>query len=93
MMRVLSIRSIIVSVFLSVALGLLAQSRWITADSDKDVNAPNTWIAFRKDFNLKKAPSEALAKIGADSKYWLWVNGDLVVFEGGLKRGPSPSDS
>lgn len=93
MMRVLNIRSIIVSVFLSVALGLLAQSRWIIADSDKDVNAPNTWIAFRKDFNLKKVPSEALAKIGADSKYWLWVNGDLVVFEGGLKRGPSPSDS
>ena len=28
-----------------------------------------------------------------DSKYWLWVNGQLVVFEGELKRGPNPQDS
>ena len=28
-----------------------------------------------------------------DSKYWLWINGEMVVFEGGLKRGPTPTDS
>ena len=28
-----------------------------------------------------------------DSKYWLWVNGQMVVFEGGLKRGPNPEDT
>jgi hypothetical protein len=28
-----------------------------------------------------------------DSKYWLWINGQLVVFEGGLKRGPTPNDT
>ena len=34
-----------------------------------------------------------MARIAADSKYWLWINGRLVVFEGGLKRGPSPQSS
>lgn len=38
-------------------------------------------------------PSSVVARIGADSKYWLWVNGRLVVFEGGLKRGPNPQDT
>ena len=34
-----------------------------------------------------------MARIACDSKYWLWINGDLVVFEGQLKRGPTPSDT
>ena len=55
--------------------------------------APNQWLAFRKDVTLDAVPAQALAGIAADSKYWLWVNGQLVVFEGGLKRGPNPSDS
>ena len=56
-------------------------------------DAPNQWIAFRKDVALDAIPSVAEARIAADSKYWLWVNGQLVVFEGGLKRGPNPQDS
>ncbi len=55
--------------------------------------APNQWIAFRKDVTLDAVPSEAPARIAVDSKYWLWVNGKMVVFEGALKRGPNPSDS
>ena len=31
--------------------------------------------------------------IAVDSKYWLWVNDSLVVFEGGLKRGPNSQDT
>ncbi len=54
---------------------------------------PNQWIAFRKDVTLDEVPAEAIAKIAADSKYWLWVNGTLAVFEGSLKRGPNPDDS
>ena len=54
---------------------------------------PNQWIAFRRDVTLDAAPASALARIAVDSKYWLWVNGQLVVFEGGLKRGPTPTDS
>ncbi len=36
---------------------------------------------------------EAVARIAADSKYWLWINGKIVVWEGGLKRGPTPRDT
>lgn len=54
---------------------------------------PNQWIAFRKDIDLKEKPAEAVARIAADSKYWLWINGRPVISEGGLKRGPTPADS
>ena len=56
-------------------------------------DAPNQWIAFRKDVRLDAVPASAVARIAVDSKYWLWVNGKLAVFEGGLKRGPNPHDS
>ena len=65
---------------------------WITAD-DSLRNRPNTWMEFRKDFTLKKKPKSVEARIAADSKYWLWVNGRLAVFEGGLKRGPNRTDT
>ena len=53
----------------------------------------NQWIAFRKDIRLGEVPQRAVAAIAADSKYWLWINGTLAVFEGSLKRGPNPDDS
>lgn len=53
----------------------------------------NEWTAFRKDIVLDEIPAQAMAKIAVDSKYWLWINGNIVVFEGGLKRGPNPTDS
>ena len=56
-------------------------------------DAPNRWIAFRKEFRLEEPPRTAIARIAVDSKYWLWVNGHLVVFEGQLKRGPTPRDT
>lgn len=65
---------------------------WITAD-DAQRNQTNTWMEFRKDFQLGKKPKKVEARIAADSKYWLWVNGTLAVFEGGLKRGPNRTDT
>lgn len=56
-------------------------------------NATNTWLAFRKEINLTRKPEKALVNIAVDSKYWLWVNGELAVFEGGVKRGPTPTDT
>jgi hypothetical protein len=57
-------------------------------------NGPaNTWRAFRKKVALPSAPASAPALIAADSKYWLWINGKQVVFEGALKRGPNTMDS
>ncbi len=68
---------------------------WINTSSvnPRQVNASGSWHAFRKDVNVKSVPEKAIARIAVDSKYWLWVNGELVVFEGGLKRGPNPRDS
>ena len=54
--------------------------------------ADGEWQCFRKEFTLLSAKNVSL-KIAADTKYWLWVNGELVVREGGLKRGPNPTDS
>ena len=67
---------------------LTGQWIWQTADGPA-----NTWSAFRKKLTLSSVPADARALIAADSKYWLWINGKQVVFEGGLKRGPNTSDS
>jgi hypothetical protein len=56
-------------------------------------NETNTWIDFRKDIEVESVPGRAIAKIACDSKYWLWVNGEMAVFEGQLKRGPNPNDT
>jgi alpha-L-rhamnosidase len=61
---------------------------WQTADGPA-----NSWVAFRKRVTLGSAPASAIAQLAVDSKYWLWVNGQLVVFEGGLKRGPNRTDT
>jgi hypothetical protein len=58
------------------------------------VNGPaNTWACFRKTVNLTTVPATVIANIAVDSKYWLWINGTMVVFEGGLKRGPNVTDT
>ncbi|MFV1980529.1 MAG: T9SS type A sorting domain-containing protein [Rhodothermia bacterium] len=53
----------------------------------------NIWVAFRKTVNLDAAPGRAIASIAVDSKYWMWINGEPVIREGGLKRGPTPYDT
>lgn len=73
---------------LKAADGFLPQSRWI--GSEHSQSTPNTWLCFRKTVELPDVPGEMIANIAVDSKYWLWINGELVVFEGGLKRGPAP---
>ncbi|OAV42866.1 alpha-L-rhamnosidase C-terminal domain-containing protein [Lewinella sp. 4G2] len=71
---------------LSFLPSLTAQT-WIAARAAED--SPNLWQAFRHDFSVSAAEmAEYPIKIAADSKYWLYVNGKLVVREGGLKRGP-----
>ena len=54
--------------------------------------ADGEWQCFTKEFTLLSGRSAEL-KIAADTKYLLYVNGELVVREGGLKRGPNPTDS
>lgn len=48
----------------------------------------NTWIAFRKKVTLSAKPATALTKIAAENNYWLYVNNQLVVKNGGLDVRP-----
>jgi len=63
------------------------KAQWIWGESD---GPDNSWRCFRKEIELKSKPQMAVAQIAADSKYWLWINGEQVVFEGSAKRGPHP---
>ncbi|MCH5162045.1 MAG: hypothetical protein J1G38_00970 [Clostridiales bacterium] len=64
-------------------------AKWIWQAS----SGANTYAAFRKTFTLSSKPEKAIASIAAESKYWLWVNEELVVYDGGPKRGPTPYDT
>ncbi len=67
------------------------KASWISENFSQ--NTSNSWYCFRKSFRIAAVPKQAVARIAVDSKYWMWINGDLVVFEGGLKRGPNPNDT
>ena len=54
--------------------------------------ADGDWQCFHKEFSLSSTKDLKLT-IAADTKYWMWLNGEIVIREGGLKRGPSPTDS
>ena len=62
------------------------EAKWIW--SEEDPTQKNTWMCFNKKVALDKAPKKLTAHISADSKYWLYINGETVVFEGNVKRGP-----
>lgn len=64
---------------------------WISIDST--LQKENQWICFRKEIQLDSKKKHVPMIIAVDSKYWLWINGKLVIFEGGLKRGPNPFDT
>ena len=58
----------------------------------ENLTEENTWMCFNKSVKLDKIPEKLIAYISADSKYWLYINGETVVFEGNVKRGPSEND-
>ena len=66
-------------------------AKWIW---DKEsLTEKNVWMCLSKSITLDKVPSSLVAHISADSKYWLYINGENVIFEGGVKRGPDESSS
>jgi alpha-L-rhamnosidase len=66
------------------------QANWI---GENKPSIPNTFHCYRYQFDLNEVSNKVLASIATDSKYWLWINEQLVVFEGQLKRGPTPNDT
>ena len=61
-------------------------AKWIW--DKENLTEKNVWMCFNKKVALDKIPKELIAHISADSKYWLYINGETVVFEGNVKRGP-----
>jgi hypothetical protein len=72
----------------TLAFGVEWEAKWIWLN--ERVIQPNYWGAFRKTVDIEKTDKSAVAYIAADTKYWLWINGEMVVFEGGNTGGPSP---
>ena len=62
------------------------QAEWIW--DTENAEEENVWMCFSKKIILEKETGELVAHISADSKYWLYINGETVVFEGSVKRGP-----
>jgi alpha-L-rhamnosidase len=62
----------------------LSPAQWIWYPSERCL--PNTFVLFRKSFELKEAPRRITGWIAADSRYLLEVNGRRIQW------GPPPSD-
>ncbi len=91
----MNLRLLVLHFFLLSGLVGFTQSwsgKWITSN-EQEVNNINTWIAFRKNITLTQIPTSVPIRIAVDSKYWLWINGTVIIQEGGLKRGPSRTGS
>ena len=67
------------------------KAKWIW--DKENLTEKNVWMSFNKKVTLEKKPEELIANISADSKYWLYINGETVVFEGSVKRGPDDETS
>lgn len=66
----------------------LSKASWIWGSE----SVANSWLAFRKDFNLSTRPEKARVEIAIENQYRLSINGRRVIFQGGVKRGYSPTD-
>ena len=62
-------------------------AKWIW--DKENLTEKNVWMCINKKINIDKVPEELIAHISADSKYWLYINGEAVVYEGSVKRGPA----
>ncbi|MEE1321292.1 MAG: alpha-L-rhamnosidase C-terminal domain-containing protein [Acutalibacteraceae bacterium] len=62
------------------------KAKWIW--DKENLTEKNVWMCFNKKVSVDKVPEELIAHVSADSKYWLYINGETVVFEGSVKRGP-----
>jgi hypothetical protein len=78
--------SVIILLLVSLLSVSCSEERVAQIVTTSEMIADGEWQCFHKEFKLRSTDDVALT-IAADTKYWLWVNGELVVREGGLKRG------
>ena len=68
----------------------VGNAHWISISNRSDTN---TWLCYQKKVTIQSIPKIAMLQIATDSKYWLYINGNVVVREGQLKRGPNITDT
>lgn len=61
---------------------MFEKSKWIWT---KDAETANQWSRFTKTFSYNSGTG-AMLKVSAETKYYLYVNDRLIVFDGGLFR-------
>jgi hypothetical protein len=69
-------------------------AQWLTPplSERRQRQGSNEWFAFRSQWLLDAAAElPTTLRLAVDSKYDLYVNSQLAVREGGLKRGPTPT--
>ena len=66
--------------WLFIALILSSCTKQAEIITTAEAIADGEWQCFHKKFVLF-TPKSAELRIAADTKYWLWVNGELVVLE------------
>ncbi|MCQ2603292.1 MAG: hypothetical protein MJ193_05130, partial [Clostridia bacterium] len=74
------------------SLEYLVKSDWNAEWIWEEKCEGNTHVAFRKTFVIDNEPTgNETAYISADSKYTMWLNGELIVLDGSPKRGLTPT--
>ena len=59
-------------------------AKYIWVENENSSDNSNTWTCFRKSFNIdkKRDIKDIVCRIAVDSKYWLYINGEIVVRDG-----------
>ena len=65
-------------------------AKWIWAEAEE--SSKNVWLCFNKTVFLGEVPQSLTACIAAENKYVLYINGEFAIRDGGIKRGPTPTD-
>ncbi len=60
-----------------------SNANWIWT---KDNKTTDQKVVVRKKFNLEQIPQKATAYISCETKFWLWINSEFVVYEGNVFR-------
>ena len=60
-----------------------SKSKWIWTSDNKTGDQK---IVIRKKFKIDEVPESAVAYMACDTKFWLWLNGKQIIYEGGVFR-------
>lgn len=66
---------------------MFEKAHWIWCDGQ---SIPNDRANFFVDFYMEEVPEKAVLSVGCETKYWMFVNGELIVYDGGLFRESLP---